>query len=456
MGIDPGFEDRPWSHLEWTMGILAELFEAETGRPCLPYRTPEELSANFDLAIPEPGKTAEELYALARQVVLATPRTAGRTFFNQLFGGRVVPALAGDILASALNNSVHTYKAAGLQVLVERSLISELARQVGYPHGEGILTPGGSLSNLVAMMLARNEALPDVRDEGLRGARLTAYASDQSHYSLRKNAGILGTGRKLVRIVPTDDAGHFHPGALEEQIRRDQDEGCTPFFVNATAGTTVLGAFDPLPPLVEICRRYGLWLHVDAAYGGSVALSPRFRHLLEGCGDADSLTWDLHKMMGVPVGASAILLREEGLLARHLSETASYLFQSEEDAFNPGLRSPQCGRRNDALKCWMAFQALGRAGYARRVERQFELARWAAERVKRDPKLELVLEPESINVCFRVSGRPAREVCSELDRRGLAKVAWGAFRDQEFVRLVCVNADLTEADLEAFFQAVLE
>jgi sulfinoalanine decarboxylase len=161
-------------------------------------------------------------------------------------------------------------------------------------------------------------------------------------------------------------------------------------------------------------------------------------------------------MMGVPVSASAILMRKKGLLSRHFAETAGYLFQSEEDSFNPGLRSIQCGRRNDALKCWMAFQSLGRTGYARRVERQFELARRAADSVKQHRDLELVLEPESINVCFRMRGRSARRICEELDRRGIAKVGWGSFRDREFIRLVCVNPGLSESDLESLLDTIVE
>lgn len=449
MGSDKGLAGDPARCLDRVREILIELFEEERTAPCLPHRSPQELSAALDLSIPDRGKTDEELFSLAREIVLHTPRTASRAFFNLLFSGRVAPALAGEILAAALNNSLHTYKAAGLQVLIEQVVIEELCRQTGFASGEGILTPGGSLSNLVAMAVARNEALPDVRDDGLWTHRLTAYTSDQGHYSIVKNAGMLGIGRKLVRQVVSDPVGRMRPDQLEQRIEQDLASGLRPFLVNATAGTTVLGSFDSIPPLIDLCRHYGLWLHVDAAFGGSALLSSGYRTLLTGCEHADSLTWDLHKMMGVPVSASVILLREKGLLSRHFAETAGYLFQSEEDSFNPGLRSIQCGRRNDALKCWMALQSLGRTGYARRVERQFELARRAAESVTRHKELELILEPESINVCFRMPGRSARLICEELDRRGIAKIGWGSFRNQEFIRLVCVNPEVTEVDLES-------
>ncbi len=456
MGSNKGLADDPSRSVERARQILIEFFEEERREPCLPRRSPEELVAAIDLLIPDRGKTDEELFALARQVVLNSPRTASRAFFNLLFSGRVAAALAGDILAAALNNTIHTFKGAGLQVLIEQVVVDELCRQAGFPSGEGILTPGGSLSNLVAMAVARNEALADVRDDGHWTNRLTAYTSDQGHYSIVKNAGILGIGRNLVRHVTSDQMGRIRPDQLEELIRQDLKTGLQPFFVNATAGTTVLGAYDSIPPLHDLCRHYGIWLHVDAAFGGSALLSSRHRELLTGCEQADSLTWDLHKMMGVPVSASAILMRKKGLLAENFAEPAGYLFQSEDDAFNPGLRSIQCGRRNDALKCWMALQSLGRDGYERRVDKQFELARQAADAVTRRPELELILEPQSINVCFRMRGRPARHICEELDRRGIAKIGWGSFRGREFIRLVCVNPDVSESDLESLLEAIVK
>jgi sulfinoalanine decarboxylase len=244
VGSDESLADDPVRSLERVREILLELFEEEIREPCLPHRSPQQLSAALDLSIPDRGKTDEELFALAREMVLSTPRTATRTFFNLLFAGRVTPALAGEMLAAALNNSLHTYKAAGPQILIEQVLIEELCRQTGFPSGEGILTPGGSLSNLVAMAVARNEALPDLRDDGRWTARLTAYTSDQGHYSIVKNAGILGIGRSLVRRVTSDPVGRLRPDQLEQRIEQDLGKGLQPFLVNATAGTTVLGAFD--------------------------------------------------------------------------------------------------------------------------------------------------------------------------------------------------------------------
>ncbi len=218
--------------------------------------------------------------------------------------------------------------------------------------------------------------------------------------------------------------------------------------INATAGTTVAGAFDPLDEIADVAGKHGVWLNVDGALGGSVLLSRRHRHLAAGAERADSFVWNAHKMMGVPLPCSALLLARRGLLERHLNETADYLFQSEADELNPGTRSLQCGRRNDALKLWAAWQLHGDEGYERRIDRLFELAAHAARRIEDDPGLELVMPPESICVCFEAPGVSSAAICERLDDEGRLLVGHGQAGDRRAIRLVCVNPDLDESDLD--------
>ncbi|GAB4235342.1 MAG: aspartate aminotransferase family protein [Acidobacteriota bacterium] len=435
--------------------LLAELLEAEAAEPCLPFGSPGELAGSVEPALPDEGRSAAELREALRRIVLSTPRTATPAFVNQLFGGRLAPATAAEMLTAVLNNSMYTFKVAGIQILVERAVLGEMLRQVGFGDGEGIFCPGGSVSNLVAMLAARQHALPETREQGLAGAPpLAVYASDQAHYSIRKNAGILGLGRENVHLIRTDDAGHILPEELERALEADRKRGLRPLMIVATAGTTVLGAFDPLPPLAELARRHDVWLHVDAALGGTLLFHPEHRRKLVGVEAASSVTWNLHKLVGVPLSASAILFPRRGVLQACLAEQADYLFQSDDDELNPGLRSIQCGRRNDALKVWTAFQVLGRTGLARRVDHQLRLARYAAERITGDPELDLVLPPESVNVCFRVRGADSARLAAELDRRGVAKISWGSFRGKTFLRLPCVNADLRESDIARLLEQI--
>ena len=447
-------------HRMATVDALAQALEiskacvaAESGL-LPPVREADALHAKLDLGLGEDGCSFDELVVRLRAIVEASPNSSNHRFLNTLFGTREPAALVGEWLAAVSNVSMYTYKVAGPQVLIEQELISRMSAKVGYQSGEGTFTPGGSLSNLTAMLLARNEAVPNAREDGLSGTPLTVYTSADGHYSTAKNAGILGLGRAHVRRVGTDSEGRMKPDALAAMIDADRAAGLTPVFINATAGTTELGAFDPIRALARVAKAHGVWLHVDGALGGTLLMSTRHRRLLDGCEHSDSFTWDAHKMMGVPIICSAILVRERGLLQKHLNESANYLFQTANDDLNPGVRSIQCGRRNDALKLWAAWKLLGDAGYDVRVDKQMALSVRAAAMVDADPDLVLVRQPQSINVCFEVRGSTSVEVCAELDRTGVIKVGYCTIGDRCAIRLVCVNPDMTDADLEQFFGEV--
>lgn len=419
---------------------------------------PGELEDYVDVSIPKEGLSSTEVMDHLESLLQHAPVTTGPTFFNQLYGGRIDAATAADMLASFLNESMYTYKVAGIQALIEREVIGKMLSFVGFEDGEGTLAPGGSISNLVATIVARNEAAPEVRNTGMDGRRYTMYTSDQSHYSIPKNAGIVGIGRENVRVIPTDETGHMRVDALEEALAADRDAGCVPTMINATAGTTVLGVFDPLEAIADVAQKHNVWLHVDAAWGGTLLLHKKLRTLLAGCERADSFTWDAHKMMGVPLVASAILMKRPGLLEKHFSEQAGYLFQSdeEEDEYDLGRASIQCGRRNDALKIWVAWQVMGDKGYFKRISKQRRLADYAARRIAADDRFELLMKPESLNVCFRLKGADSRAICKRLDETGQAKIGYGAFRGEDWLRLVTVNPDLKQDDIDRLLEAVAE
>jgi sulfinoalanine decarboxylase/sulfinoalanine decarboxylase/aspartate 1-decarboxylase len=440
--------------LSQTLQIARDLVAAEEREPVAPYVPPEELEERLDLSLGQPTDETH-LLELMRQVADATPRTGSTRFFNQLFGGRDEVATAADMLTSVLNSSMYTYKIAGPHALIEREVARHMAARLGWRDGEGIFTPGGSMSNLTALIVARNEASPGVRETGESG-QLTVYTSRDCHYSIAKGAGIIGLGRDNVRRIPVDDRGRMRCDALRQAIRADRAAGARPAMINATAGTTVLGAFDPLRELAALAREEGVWLHVDGALGASVILSERHGGLLDGIEEADSLTWNAHKLLGVPLICSAILVRRPGLLHRHFNQSASYLFQSDEDELNFGTRALQCGRRNDAFKLWAAWKHHGDAGYGSRIDALFERARYAAEVVERSDSLVLTREPESVNVCFEVRGVPSQDVCEALRQQNRVLVGYGVVEGRRVIRLACVNPAVALADIDAFFDEVLE
>jgi glutamate/tyrosine decarboxylase-like PLP-dependent enzyme len=452
--------------LESTSSLARRLLADEDlpGDPSL--RDPVQLARRLDLALPSDGQPIDAVLTRLHEVLRATPSSSSWRFVNQLFGGREPVATAAEMLAAVPNVSMHTFKAAGAQILVERELLRHMATKSGFADAadaagsagsegsEGCFTAGGSSANLVALLLARNAAAPASRDQGMIGTRLVVYTSAEGHYSISKNVGIVGIGRHNVRMVPTDAAGRMDVGALAGLVDADLSQGFQPMLINATAGTTVRGAFDPIRAIAAVARQHGVWLHVDGALGGSLVLCPARRDLVDGVELADSFAWDPHKMMGVPQQCSVLLVARRGALTGSLDETAEYLFQADDAEWNPGHRSIQCGRRNDALKLWAAWLRLGDHGWDQRIQRQLGLAQLAASKIAADPAFELVEPPPSINVCFEVRGHESAAICDWLDREGRLKIGYGTVRGRQVLRLVCVNPDLDETDLDAILAEI--
>ncbi len=455
-----GFEPHPDPDavIRQAAGLVDEILAAERAEPVKLTPEPEDAIRDLRLAIPELGLGDAGAIEALRRVMLATPTSAGPAFFNQLFGGREPVATVAEIAKAVVNSSMYTYKAAGVQVLLEQKLIDHMLGFAGWQGGDGLFTPGGSMSNMAGMIIGRNEVLEGSREAGLSvaggGDRLALYVSEESHYSVRKSAGMIGLGRDSVRFIEADERGRMIPARLDDAIERDLARGMRPLMVVATSGTTVMGAFDPIDAIADIAHEHGLWFHVDGAFGGTALLSPDHRHLMTGLDRADSFTWDAHKMMGVPLVSSVCLTREPGLTTKHFDESASYLFQQDSDDLNPGTRSIQCGRPNEAIKLWSLWQALGDEGYAARTNRQIDLARYVADRVRADDDFVLSCEPEWATVCFELKGKPSDAICEALDDRQLAKLGFGIVKGRRVIRLVTVNPHLTEADFDRLLDQI--
>ncbi|XP_041722665.2 cysteine sulfinic acid decarboxylase isoform X1 [Coregonus clupeaformis] len=369
------------------------------------WREPEELAALLDLELRENGEPQHQLLQRVRDVAKYSVKTNHPRFFNQLFAGVDYHALTGRFLTEALNTSQYTYEVAPVFVLMEDEVLSKLRSLVGWAEGDGIFCPGGTVSNMYAMNLARYRAFPEVKLKGqLALPRLAVFTSQESHYSVMKAAAFQGIGTENVFMVNVDDRGCMITEDLREKIELAKSQGAVPFFVHATSGTTVQGAFDPLEPIADICDRQGLWMHVDAAWGGSVLFSKEHRHLMRGIERADSVTWNPHKMMLTGLQCSAILLKDTtDLLKRCHSADATYLFQQDkfyDMSLDTGDKSIQCGRKVDCLKLWLMWKAVGSQGLEKRVDRAFAHTRYLVEKMKKREGFELIGKPEFVNVCF--------------------------------------------------------
>jgi glutamate/tyrosine decarboxylase-like PLP-dependent enzyme len=433
--------------------LVAEHLRRDLDQPMRPHRTPEQLERDLAIAIDGGASSWPVVRALLGRVLEVTPSTSSRRFFNQLFGGRDPLAVVGEVAAVLANSPMHTFKVSGVQVLIERAVLRRMAHKAGMAGGDGMFAPGGSMSNLAALVMARNHALPEVREHGRWTTPLAVYASQEVHYSLRKACGMLGLGRDALRLIPADATGRLRPELLEQAIVDDVARGTKPAMILATAGTTVLGAFDPLEACAEIAERHGVWLHVDAAYGGSALMSSQHRGLLAGCERADSLTWDAHKLLSVPLVCSALLTRRAGTTTAAFDETASYLFQGDP-SLDPGRGSLQCGRRNDALKLWLAWKHHGDDGLANNVDHLFALASHLAARIAAAPGMRLVMRPASVNVCFEVEGVPASLLCRTLWQREIAQIGHAVHDGREIVRWVLVDPRLGFDELDAVLDDV--
>ncbi|XP_055506702.1 acidic amino acid decarboxylase GADL1-like [Leucoraja erinacea] len=369
------------------------------------WQHPEDLKKLLDLELRDTGESHHQLLQRCRDVIKYSVKTGHPRFYNQLYAGMDHYSLVARFITEALNPSVYTYEVAPTFVLMEETVLKKMRELVGWADGDGIFSPGGSVSNMYAVNLARYKLCPELKETGLSGAvRMAMFTSEECHYSVKKAAAFLGIGTRNVYVVKADKRGKMIPAELEKEVQRAKKEGALPFIVIATAGTTVLGAFDPLNDIANICQAHGIWFHVDASWGGSALISRKHRSLLNGIHRADSVAWNPHKMLMAGIQCCAFLLKNNtGLIDKCHCAQAMYLFQPDKFynvEYDKGDKSIQCSRRADAFKFWLTWKAIGSSGLEERVNRAFASARYLAAEIKKRNEFRLILEPEYTNVCF--------------------------------------------------------
>jgi L-2,4-diaminobutyrate decarboxylase len=336
-----------------------------------------------------------------------------------------LPAVAAEAVLAAVNPSVDTWDQSRIGTDIERHVVDWLARRIGFRAGDGVFTSGGSQSNLQALLLAREAATAATATAATATAAtataatataatataatttlapaladLAVFATAETHFSVRKSARLLGLPDSAVVDVETDTAGRMLPSALALAIADARADGRTPMAVVATAGTTDRGVIDPLAPIADVCDLEGVWLHVDAAYGCGLLVSPTRRHLLDGIERARSVTTDLHKSFFQPVSSSVLVVRDPADL-RRASWHADYL--NPEDATEPNQvdKSLQTTRRFDALKLWATLRASGADAIGRAFDAVVDLAAETHAIVQADRDLVLVAPTQLSTVLFR-------------------------------------------------------
>jgi L-2,4-diaminobutyrate decarboxylase len=423
--------------------------------------------------LPQQPANPEAIAAMLRTVVSHSVDVNHPHTVAHLHCPPLLAALAAEVVISALNQSMDSFDQAPIATIVEQKLILWLCAQVGLPAASnGTFTTGGSQSNYMALLLARDAFLQkhwgwSAQKSGLPSdARLLRiFCSEVAHFTVEKAASQLGLGTDAVVRVAVDENFRVRPTALRDSLNASQAAGLLPMAIVATAGTTDFGSMDPLPELASLARSAGAWLHVDAAYGGALLFSDTHRGKLQGIEAADSLGLDFHKLFWQPIPCSALLLRD----ARHFDYIklyADYLNpELHEDEGIPNLvtTSLLTTRRFDALKLWISFQTLGRAKLAAMIDRTIQLAEHSANIVKRTPQLELMCEPQLSTVVFRyVPADPQKDsdqinavIRQTLFNRGLAVIGHTRVRNRQSLKFTCMNPTVTENRLEELFRIIV-
>ena len=285
---------------------------------------------------------------------------------------------------------------------------------------------------------------------------MIAYSSENSHYSISKNASFSGIGKENVRYIKSDQYGRICKDDFENQINNDISNGFLPFYLNATAGTTVLCAFDNIEELVPICRKHEIWIHLDGAFGGAVIFSEKYKYLVKGINFTDSFCFNAHKTLGAPISTSLLVVKDKNDLYNSFNNSASYLYQTHDSDFNLGQTSFECGRRNNALKLWTMWKAIGSKGIAKIINHEFKLANFARNYVINNSNYKIYSFENSLSICFNYKNFDPEDLCTQLYENNLLMVGFGHFHANKFIRLVTVNSENSTNNLSNFFQILEE
>ncbi len=386
----------------------------------------------------------------------------------------VVPAILAELILSSVNSSVDTWDQSAGATLIEQSLIDWSLGKIGFnDQADGVFTSGGTQSNLMALLLAREYVCQQrwrhsIKQHGLPPdyRKLRIFTSELSHFSVQKSAAVLGLGYDAAIAIPADNYYRMDMSALAEALQRSCDEGLVPMAVVATAGTTDFGSIDPLPRIADLCQQYGAWMHVDAAYGCGLLVSPRHRHWIDGIEKADSVTVDYHKSFFQPVSCGAFFTKDKPHLAAvtYHADYLNPLSQSQEGTPNLVNKSLQTTRRFDALKLWLTLRTMGADAIGEGFDRVIHLARQTYMLLLSEPNIEVIHQPQLSTLVFRY--RPCL-VCDEsifdevnvgirkaLARSGEALVAGTKVRGRQYLKFTLLNPTATISDIQAVLKLI--
>jgi len=447
---------------------LARYFETIESRPVLARTKPGELVAQFPPYAPEDPEPWEAIERdLDRLVEPNLTHWQHPGFMAYFATNGSVPGIVGETLAAGYNQVGILWRTSPASNEMEQAMVRWLANFVGLPADfDGQLADTASAASLIALAAAREQAFPDVRKTGLSGQPpAVVYASEMAHSSIDKACVVLGLGISGLRKIPTDAEHRMQVDALEAAIAADRAAGRKPIAVVATAGTTAVASIDPLPEIAALCRKEGLWLHVDAAYAGAAASLPEKSPLFAGWEEADSIVWNPHKWLFLPLECTGLFFRRMERVRRAFSVVPTYLETPEGSA---GVREYmdygiQLGRRFRALKAWILMRTFGAKGLRERLRSHIDLALQLEERLRREPDVEILAQVLFSVVVFRFApaglSEPERDALNQrvleaVNRDGRSFLSHGVVKGKYALHAAIGSLRTEERHLDAFLDSL--
>ncbi len=408
------------------------------------------------------GATKRDIPSLVRDIQRASLNLSHPRFAAQQVAAPIPGAALVESVVAALNQSLAVWEMSPIATAIDRDLIERFKKLFGYPRSaDGSLVPGGAFANLTALLAARDTLAPDASRRG--GARIAIIVGAQAHYSIARAAAILGIGRDSVFRVPLNAEFSTDVSAVDNAFVRARKAGFRKFVLVGSSGSTPTGSFDDLTALQKIAARRGAWFHVDAAHGAGLLFSRRMRKLMTGIASADSVTFDPHKMMFMPLAAGGVMLRDGRNLLAPLQEQAPYLFGSKRHWPDIGQVTIACSQRFDALKPWIVWQAYGPTIWDALGTHVCEVAKAAFEYCSQSRILAPVHEPHSNIFCFELRGLKRADadrrhwaIKEELNESGFAYISSTVLDGRRVLRLVVMNPRTTADDIFDILRRVEE
>lgn len=448
--------------MDHTVDLVLKAISTAADQPPLPpmqgFWRPKE--------IPEEGIAEDQIFENLNILIQGAMNPANPGYMGHMDPPPTTFSILGDMVASALNNNMLCFEMSPSFTVLEKELLKLFAKFFGLgPGSGGIMVSGGSLGNLAVISLARNVWFGTHKESlAILGKAPVLLASDAAHTSIHKAAMILGLGLEAVINVPTDVHGRMDIKELERLILLSQQQGKVPFCVVCTAGTTVTGMIDPIDSIHEIARKYDLWMHVDAVYGGALIFSDKHRHLLKGIEKADSISFNPQKWLCVTKTCALFLIKDISMLEKAFRIPAPYMSDHDEGP-NLGEISIQGTRYPDILKLWLSLQHFGRRGWEKLVDVGMELRQFFIEQIDQRPFLEYAYKPDVNVVCFRLKLKHA--ALPELNQwnttlqkyllqeKGLF-VSLPDLHGQTWLKAVLINPNINKSTLIKLFESIDE